>query len=776
MKRRDYLKLSLVATGGLALSSGIGELAFAGEAPAALATGDLLVADFEAADWSGWQVTGQAFGAGPARGATLLSQLEITKYAGSGVASSERDGDGPTGTIVSAPFVIQRQYIAYLIGGGDYEYVTCLNLLVDGVIVRSATGRYSDALGAGSWDVSAWRGRTAQIQIVDQSAGDDWGHVNVDQIVQTDTPTVRPVTTQPLYQETLRPQFHFTARQWAMDRLNPGQRQEGWLNDLNGLIYYAGEYHLFAQRWNKCWIHATSTDLIHWTEIAPAFFEERLNSGVQSGGCVIDYANTSGLGSTANPPMVALWSRNDNRSQCLSYSLDKGRTWKMHPGNPVLVAPERDPMIFWHAPTNRWVMMLYGSGAYHVYTSPNLISWTNANQTIPNSFECPDFFQMPLDGNAQQQKWVLVRGNGQYSIGSFDGLRFTEETPQLTSDSGANFYATKTWANTETGDGRRIQVAWMRDGRYPDMPFNQQVSFPCELTLRSTANGPRLRRQPIAELSRLHKKQTNYTNMSVNTGAATVLATTGDLYRYQMSVTVPSNSTLTMTIRGVQVVMKQRSIACGGSAQSLSADLSTVEILVDRTSIEVFANNGEVSISRCFLPSGNDTTFAASGATAVLRSLAAIQLNSAWPTGAVLSGLTVIDPANAANWSLQGNFVNGVTQYGDRAYTVTSVPSALVGGQWIRTANDSRNATANPLVRFTMNKQATVSVAVDTRRGRLPWLDSSWIDTGTSIATAEGTTSRSFRVFAKVFAAGQVSLGPQAEPAKASGMYMVVVN
>jgi fructan beta-fructosidase len=634
MKRRDTLKLVLVATGGIALSSGALEVALA---DTTLAAGDLLIADFEGADWNGWQVTGQAFGSGPARGASLLSQLEITRYAGSGVASSERDGDGPTGTILSAPFTIQRQFLSYLIGGGDYEYVTCLNLLVDGAIVRSATGRNSDALGAGSWDVSAYQGRTAQIQIVDTSAGDDWGHVNVDQVVQTDAPATRPVNTQRLYQETLRPQFHFSAREWAMDRLNPGRRQEGWVNDLNGLIYYAGEYHLFAQRWNKCWIHAVSTDLIHWTEIAPAFFEERLNSGVQSGSCVIDYGNTSGLGSVANPPMVALWSRNDNRSQCLSYSLDKGRSWKMYPGNPVLVAPERDPMVFWHAPTNRWVMMLYGSGAYHVYTSTNLISWTNANQDIPNSFECPDFFQLPLDGNTQQQKWVLVRGNGQYSIGRFDGQHFTEETAQFTSDSGANFYATQTWKNTDTVDGRRIQVAWMRDGNYPNMPFNQQVSFPCQLTLHSTSNGPRLHRQPIAELSKLHKAQTNYTNMSVNAGTTTNLSTTGDLYRYQMAVTIPSNGTLTMNIRGAQVVMKQRSIANGGSAQSLSADLNTVEILVDRTSIEVFANNGEVSISRCFLPSNNTTSFTASGATAVLRSLSAIQLNSAWPGGANLS-------------------------------------------------------------------------------------------------------------------------------------------
>jgi sucrose-6-phosphate hydrolase SacC (GH32 family) len=126
-------------------------------------------------------------------------------------------------------------------------------------------------------------------------------------------------------------------------------RQEGWLNDLNGLIYYRGEYHLFAQRWNKCWIHAVSTNLVHWTELEPAFCEEQLDSGVQSGTCVADTANTPGLGTDPqHPPLIAFWSRNDNRSHCISYSLDRGRTWQHYEKNPILVYPERDPKVFWH--------------------------------------------------------------------------------------------------------------------------------------------------------------------------------------------------------------------------------------------------------------------------------------------------------------------------------------------------------------------------------------------------------------------------------------------
>ena len=120
--------------------------------------------------------------------------------------------------------------------------------LIAGKIVKARQAGGVTALVPASWDVSRFRGQKAQIQVVDEASG-EWGHINVDHIVQTDTPERLPVVSEPLYRETWRPQFHFTAREWTMDRLNPRERQEGWVNDLNGLIYYDGEYHLFAQRW-----------------------------------------------------------------------------------------------------------------------------------------------------------------------------------------------------------------------------------------------------------------------------------------------------------------------------------------------------------------------------------------------------------------------------------------------------------------------------------------------------------------------------------------------
>jgi sucrose-6-phosphate hydrolase SacC (GH32 family) len=508
-----------------------------------------------------------------------------------------------------------------------------VNLLIQGHVVRSATGWRSNRLVPASWDVSRFRGQIAQVQIVDQASG-DWGHINVDQIVQTDQPDRLPVVTEPLYKESLRPQFHFTARQWTMDRLNPGPKEEGWLNDLNGLIYYDGEYHLFAQRWWKCWLHAVSRDLIHWTELPPAFWEEKSESGDQSGTCVVDYHNTSGLSpDPATPPMVAFWSRNDNRSLCLCFSLNHGRTWKHYQKNPIMIYPERDPKVFWHEPSHHWVMLLYGDSQYHILTSTNLLRWNDEQKPIRDSFECPDFFELPVDGNRSQTKWVLIQGNGQYSIGSFDGAEFKEEGGRHACDLGPNFYATQTWANTETGDGRRIQAAWMRSSHFPDMPFNQQVSFPCELTLRSTPNGVRLFREPIREIALLNRGQDVWTNRTLNANEVLPLEPSGRLFHIAADVSIPDGAKLTFNIRDVPLILTSKTFESGTSPAPVLDKIKSVEILVDVASVEAFVNRGEISATRFVLPNENGISVKAEGGSVTIHSLTIYPLNSAWANG-----------------------------------------------------------------------------------------------------------------------------------------------
>ena len=597
---------------------------------------DLPIGRFKGESYEVWAVEGEAFKPGPVLG-DMLTKLEIENAPdGWAVASSEVHGDGPTGTLTSPEFTIERKFIAFTIAGGNYERHTCINLLINGKIVRSATGWRSDRLMPQSWDVSEFAGRTARVQLVDHASG-DWGHINVGPIMQTDSPAQPPLPVMPLYHEALRPQFHFTARQWTLNRLNPREREEGWLNDLNGLIFYEGEYHLFAQRWNKCWVHAVSRDLVHWTELEPAFWEEKLDSGVQSGTCVIDYANTSGLSpDKAKPPMIAFYSRNDNRSQCLAYSLDRGRTWKQYEKNPVLSFRERDPKVFWYAPRKHWVMLIYGDGQYHVLTSKNLLEWRDERRPIANSFECPDLFELQVDGNPSARKWVLIQGDGNYSIGTFDGVEFKEEAGRFPCDVG-DFYATQTWHNTDApgGDGRRIQAAWMRFSHFPDMPFSQQITFPCELTLRTTPSGLRLFRRPVRELDSLHASDPQrWSSRDLRPGQTLPLAPAGRQFRLRAEVAIPDNAKLTFNVRGTPVTLTPTSVEIAGRSASVAPvtqRVRKVELLIDTASIEAFLNDGEVSLTRFALPRENGISLRADGGTASsLRSLDLFALRSAW--------------------------------------------------------------------------------------------------------------------------------------------------
>jgi sucrose-6-phosphate hydrolase SacC (GH32 family) len=298
-----------------------------------------------------------------------------------------------------------------------------------------------------------------------------------------------------------------------------------------------------------------------------------------------------------------------------------------------MVYPERDPKVFWHAPGHHWVMMLYGDSQYHIFTSTNLLNWKDEKHPIRDSFECPDFFELRVDGNPSVKKWVLIQGDGKYSIGTFDGAEFKEETARHACDIGPNFYATQTWANTDTGDGRRIQAAWMRAPSFPEMPFNQQVSFPCELALRSTPNGPRLFREPIHEISLLHRGRDTWTNRTLKADEVLPLEPSGRLFHLLAEISIPQGAKLLFNIRGVPVILTSKTIESGASPAAVAEEIKTVEILVDRASIEAFINHGEISSTRFVLPRENGLSIRAEGGSVTIHALTVYPLNSAWPKG-----------------------------------------------------------------------------------------------------------------------------------------------
>lgn len=446
-----------------------------------------------------------------------------------------------------------------------------------------------------------------------------------------------------MYDERYRPQFHFSAR-------------ENWLNDPNGLVFYDGIYHLFFQHnpsgleWgNMTWGHAVSRDLVRWTQLDHVLLPDTLGT-MFSGSAVVDWRNTTGFRVGDHPPIILIYTAAGGTSpesegqpftQCLAYSTDGGKSWQKYPRNPVLPCVgegNRDPKVIWHEPTNRWVMTLYlNKDRFAFFNSPNLIDWTHLHDIrAPGSIECPDFFELPVANEPGGSKWVWIAGDGRYYLGEFDGDRFAPETDLLTGDYGANFYACQSYSDIPSTDGRRIQMAWMRGGEYPGMPFNQQMSFPCELGLLHTAQGLRLTRLPVREIESLHSGRIELTDLTLVNDTVTLPQPGGELFDITCAFDPGEASGAGLVIRGARVEFspRDRQISCLGCHAPLHLIDGQVRlrILVDRTSIEVFSEDGLVSMTSCFLPdlqAPKIALFAAQGA-ALFSRITINELTSAW--------------------------------------------------------------------------------------------------------------------------------------------------
>jgi sucrose-6-phosphate hydrolase SacC (GH32 family) len=447
-----------------------------------------------------------------------------------------------------------------------------------------------------------------------------------------------------LYNEVYRPQFHFSPK-------------TNWTNDPNGLVYYKGEYHLFFQhnpfglQWgNMTWGHAVSPDLVHWTQLDDALQPDRLGT-MFSGSAVVDADNTAGFQSGGEKTIVAIYTAAGGTSkesegqpftQALAYSVDRGRTFKKYDKNPVLghiAAENRDPKVVWHAPTKRWVMVLYIEGSdYALYASPDLKRWDHLQTfSIPGTSECPDFFEIPVDGDKKNTRWVAMSANGTCLIGGFDGQKFTSEGGPHLSDRGANFYAAQTYSDTP--DGRRIQITWMNGGKYPDMQFNQQMSFPCELTLRTAKEGLRLFRNPVKEIEKLHGKAHHWKDLTLTPGVNPLSDLKGDLFDIQLELEPGDAKEIVLTLRGevLRYDVAERKLSFLGRSGDLAPENGRVKlrVLLDRTSIEAFGDGGKLSMTSCFLPQPEDQSLSlsANGGSARIHSLTVYPLKSAWSHG-----------------------------------------------------------------------------------------------------------------------------------------------
>ncbi len=685
---------------------------------------DIVIADFESETYAPWIVTGEAFGPGPARG-TLPGQMHVDGYQGSRLVNSYHLGDETTGTLTSPEFRIERPYISFLIGGGKDLENTCIQLLIGDAVSRVATGPNdrpggSERLAPEGWDVRDLVGQNARIRIID-NAGGGWGHINVDQIVQTDrkppimlnnvrrdfevaarymnipikngapprhvtfmvdgrgvwaddieladaapdwwapidlsayqgksvtlevnslrddsaalsgitlTDTIRGAEN--LYNEPLRPQFHFSSRR-------------GWLNDPNGLVYFNGEYHMFYQHCPFClqgwaakyWGHAVSKDLVHWTELDDAVAPDE-RGPVWSGSAVVDRDNTSGLGKPGAPAMVMFYTAAGNPfTQCLVSSTD-GRTFTKLATNPVvanIASDNRDPKVTWHAPSKQWIMTLWvgteGKPWIYFLGSTNLREWKQLSR-VEGFYECPDFFELPLDGDPARMKWVLTAANSEYMVGTFDGTTFTPETPKLPGHRGRGFYAAQTFSDMP--DGRRVQIGWFQT-ETPGMAFNQSMTIPLELLLVSTPDGPRLSWNPARELESLRARTHEVRSFTLTPESSRNPLGTVNAELLELRANIEPRGDVSLNIRGVKVVYEVKSGEMVVNDHRTNVPLVNgklqLTIYCDRVGVEVFAAGGLVYVPMAIIPNANDrsVSIAALNGDVKVESLVVHELRSAW--------------------------------------------------------------------------------------------------------------------------------------------------
>ncbi len=474
-----------------------------------------------------------------------------------------------------------------------------------------------------------------------------------------------------LYKEKNRPQVHFTSRR-------------GWMNDPNGLVYYNGEYHLYYQHnpygwdWgNMHWGHAVSKDLLHWQELKDAIYPMfNLEGGRQdaafSGSAVVDAKNTSGFRKNGIDPLVAIYT-STGRGECIKLSYDNGRRFTEYEGNPILKHTGRDPKVFWYDRGNHWVMVVWDNGQTKkislaqesiinqqlIYTSPDLKNWTYQSG-VPGFFECPELFELPIEGQPGMSKWIMYDATGRYAIGDFDGKIFKiEQQLKKYEHGGAYFYASQTYNNMP--DNRRVQIGWGRNITHPGMPFNQAQLFPTELRLKNTFDGLRLCPVPIKEINSLHQNTQVIESKIIKANDGAEVHVKGDAIHVvaefekgdaQFSLNVLGFEITYHDLLGELTTMINNGKATVPAAVGPFPPPSTalaninyikqneevfkIEVIVDKNIVEFFVNDGELYYAAPFNEEKTKTVSATvkgrgGNRKSIVKKMEVHELKSIWP-------------------------------------------------------------------------------------------------------------------------------------------------
>lgn len=686
----------------------------------------IILEDFENDSFSKWQVIGKAFGKAPATG-FIEGQQHVTGYEGKRFANSFHGGDGSLGKLISQEFIIERNYINFLLGGGMKDN-TFIELIIDGESVCvSHPIIEKETLNWLSWDVRKYLGKKARINVIDNQSG-GWGHILVDQIEMSNQcrsnilkdfkisfiinkkflliPIEENATESKVqilvddkaeshhlqmriahnkvdywlpisvskykgkkltllfqyinkfniggslikqsnnfkydYTEKYRPTYHFTP-------------EYGWMNDPNGLVYYAGEYHLFYQYnpygcvWgNMHWGHAVSKDLIHWHPRSIALHPDSIGT-IFSGSAIVDRENLAGFGKNA---LIAIYTSDGNgQTQNIAHSLDNGYNFQKYDLNPVLKDSNksdfRDPKVCWYEKSKQWIMTLATGQTISFYGSQDLKKWNKLSDfgegigAHGGVWECPDLFPLTYKGKT---KWILIVSispggpNGgsatQYFIGNFDGTTFmADNLPYpLWLDYGRDNYAGVTWNNIPKSDGRTLFIGWMNNWDYanfiPQINFRGSMTIVRELKLMHNGTHLILSSNPVKEVTNLRKKIKEFAEIKMNNiyDLKNVIQSKSGAYEIDMTIKPEMSTVFNFSISNM--VGEKVCFLFNLEKASFSIDRSKsgivdfnqhfashafesplrkkteykLQIFVDKSSVECFINEGELVQTNIVFP------------------------------------------------------------------------------------------------------------------------------------------------------------------------------
>lgn len=523
-----------------------------------------------------------------------------------------------------------------------------VNVLVDGKIAETIYVRLASSKTDYTvpFDLTPYKGKNVILDVVTpqgrssvREAKEDvcWkGIALADKLDYTDRET------------RFRPLFHHTP-------------EYGWMNDPNGMFYKDGVWHLYYQynpygsKWqNMSWGHSTSSDLVNWEHKPVALRPDGLGS-IFSGSCVVDTNNTAGMG---KDEVIALYtSAGTSQMQSMAHSSDNGITFNVYPANPVITleSEARDPNMFWNERTGEWNLVLAHALDHEMlfFTSPDLKEWTLQSAfgkgigAQDGVWECPDLFELPVEGT-DEKKWVLIcninpggpfGGSAvQYFVGDWDGKKFTADTlpdgsiPTKWLDYGKDNYALVSWSGAP--DGRRTAIGWMSNWQYaadvPTMQYRSANTLPREIGLfrgpdgevyASSAPSPELlgmRGKLTESASRINagSKARSFRLPEANDGVCEILM--------DIDAAKADNVTLTLSNKaGDEVVMtydRKASQFSFDRTRSGIVDFSesfpaitvsptyekngkiSLRIFIDRSSIELFGNEGRFVMTNLVFP------------------------------------------------------------------------------------------------------------------------------------------------------------------------------